>query len=67
MGVEKETVGSAGEVTEGFSEEASQIHALQKDFSWLGAAGVLGRRTCVSESWKPHERGPPQQSMTSMH
>ena len=52
-------MGFAGEVTEGFSEEASQIRALQKDFSRLGAAGVPGRRTCVSESCEPHEHGPP--------
>ena len=67
VGTEQETVGSAGEVMEDFSEEASQIQALQKDFSQLGAAGVPGRRTCVSKSWEPHERGPPQQSVTSMH
>jgi len=30
MGVVKETVGSAGEVTEGFSEEAFQIHTCRK-------------------------------------
>ena len=60
-------MGFAGEVTEGFSEEASQIRALQKDFSRLGAAGVPGRRTCVRESCEPHAHGPPQQSMTSTH
>ena len=67
MGTEQEMVGSAGEVTEGFSEEAAQVWALRKCFSRQDAAGVPDRRTCVSESWQPHERGPPQQNVTSMH